>query len=347
VELNVILARSMQRRGALALALLPLSWLFAAVAALRRLLFRLGVLKRQRVDVPVIVVGNITVGGSGKTPLVLWLAERLRERGLRPGIVSRGHGGAATAPRVVRPEDDPGLVGDEPLLLARRSGCPVWIARRRPAAARALLAARPECDVLIADDGLQHYALARDVEIVVVDERGPGNGWFLPAGPLREPLSRLRRVDALVINGGALPRRLPAAGMPRTFFMHLGGGRFYRLGAPQVTCGPEELRGKALHAMAGIGNPQRFFDHLAKLGLRFVPHPFPDHHRYTAADLAFATADGLLMTEKDAVKCEAFAPPDAWVVPVDAHVASAPAASADANGLLELVLEKLDGRTPA
>lgn len=333
----------MQHRGALAVALLPLSWLFRALAALRRLLYRRGVLRQERADVPVVVVGNITVGGSGKTPLVLWLAQGLRERGHAPGIISRGHGGSAEVPRSVRPQDDAAVVGDEPLLLARRSGCPVWIGRRRAAAARALLADHPECDVLICDDGLQHYGLARDVEIAVMDERGIGNGWFLPAGPLREGPSRLRSVDALVINGGALPAGLGAETV-RTCFMRLAGTRFVSLQRPEVSCGAADLQGRRLHAVAGIGYPQRFFDHLAALGLRFAAHPFPDHHRYTAADLAFADADALLMTEKDAVKCGGLALPETWVLRVDAEV-SAPGAAQP--GLVELVVEKLHGRPPA
>ncbi len=304
----------MQRRGPLAVALLPLSWLFRVLAALRRLLYRRGVLRQERVDVPVVVVGNITVGGSGKTPLVLWLAQYLRSRGHAPGIISRGYGGSAEVPRAVRAQDDAGVVGDEPLLLARRSGCPVWIGRQRAAAARALLAAHPECDVLISDDGLQHYALARDVEIAVMDERGIGNGWFLPAGPLREGPSRLRTVDALVINGERLPAGL--GGQPgRTVFPCAWSARASpRCDRPEVSCGVEKLQGLRLHAVAGIGHPRRFFDHLAALGLRFEAHPFPDHHRYTAADLAFADADALLMTEKDAVKCAGLALPETWVL---------------------------------
>lgn len=339
---SVILSESMQRRGALSVALLPLSWLFRALAALRRLLYRRGVWRPVRVGVPVVVVGNITVGGSGKTPLVLWLAQALAARGHAPGIVSRGYGGSAVVPRAVQPGDDAALVGDEPLLLARRAGCPVWIGRERVAAARALLAAHPDRDVLICDDGLQHYALARDVEIVVMDERGLGNGWFLPAGPLREAPSRLRTVDALVINGVRPPAGLGVQAAP-VFFMRLAGERFAALRRPEVHCSAGDLQGRRLHAVAGIGHPQRFFDHLAGLGLRFAAHPFADHHRYTAEDLAFPDADALLMTEKDAVKCAGLALPETWVLPIDAHVSAA----AEQPGLVELVVEMLHGRAPA
>lgn len=343
---SVILARSTQRRGPLAVVLLPLSWLFAALAALRRWLFRHGVLRQERMAVPLIVIGNITVGGSGKTPVVLWLAQLLRNRGFHPGIISRGYGGSAEAPRVVLDADAPALVGDEPLLLARRSGCPVWIARRRVAAARALLAAHPECDVLIADDGLQHYRLARDFEIAVMDERGVGNGWFLPAGPLREPLSRLAGVDAIVLNGGAFPTHLALPQSVPRYPMKLFGTVFYRLDAPADACSAADLRGKRLHAIAGIGNPQRFFDHLHRLGLEFIAHPFPDHHRFCAADLDFPDADALLMTEKDAVKCAGMGLQETRVLRVDAQV------SADVSGrhgpdLVDLILEKLDGSTSA
>jgi tetraacyldisaccharide 4'-kinase len=346
VNPQAVLASSMQRRGALALLLLPLSWLFGAVAALRRALYRGGWLRQERVSVPVVIVGNISVGGSGKTPLVLWLAARLRERGFNPGIVSRGYGGSATVPRAVGREDPADLVGDEPLLLARRSGCPVWIGRERAAAARGLLAAHPECDVLIADDGLQHYALARDFEIVVMDRRGVGNGWRLPAGPLREGPRRLDSVDALVVNGAHLPdaaRRVPP---PRRFTMTLAGERFLRLAAPHETCTADDLRGRKLHALAGIGEPQRFFDHLSALGLDFSAHPFPDHHRYTARDLASAAGGTLLMTEKDGVKCAGLSAPDTWVLRVDATVAADPAAAGHPD-LVDLVAEKIDGPPPA
>lgn len=336
----------MQRRGVLAVALLPLSWLFRAVAAARRQLYRWGVLRTERVGVPVVIVGNIGVGGSGKTPLVLWLAARLRERGFAPGIVSRGYGGSAQVPRAVAADDAAGVVGDEPLLLARRSGCPVWIGRQRVAAARALLGAHPECDVLIADDGLQHYALARDFEIVVMDERGLGNGWFVPAGPLREGPWRLQSVDALVVNGDSAPAAALGMAPGRRFSMQLRGERFQRLDEPLDACAAEDLRGRRLHAVAGIGHPQRFFDHLTRLGLHFVAHPFPDHHRFVARDLSFSGGEALLMTEKDGVKCAGLAPPETWVLRVDAQVAADPAAQGQPD-LVDLVVEKIDGRAPA
>lgn len=264
---------------------------------------------------PVVVIGNIVAGGAGKTPLTLWLARRLAAAGRRPGIVSRGYRRAVHDIREVVADSAPLEVGDEPLLLARRSGCPVYVGADRAAAARALLAEHPECDLILCDDGLQHYRLRRDVEIAVIDGRGTMNGWPLPAGPLREPPRRLARVDALVLNGTA---RLPAHGVP-VFSMRLEGACFYRLDDPRVTCTANDLSGRTLHALAGIGEPQRFFDHLAKLGLHFEPHGFPDHHRYTAADLDLE-GDALLMTEKDALKCVNLATLPIWVLPVDAVV---------------------------
>lgn len=327
-----------QRRGVIAWMLLPLSLLFGTLVALRRLLYHSGVLRSVRLPVPVIVIGNITAGGSGKTPLVLWLTEQLRRKGYHPGIISRGYGGSAAVPQVVCADDDAAVVGDEPLLLSRRSGVPVWIGRDRVAAGRALSAVHPQCDVLIADDGLQHCRLARDIEIVVADARGAGNGWLLPAGPLREPVSRLARVDALVVNG-AEPRTFALSrAVKHSFAMRLVGARFHALHEPQRTLDAAALAGKKLHAIAGIGNPQRFFDHLTALGLAVVPHAFPDHYRYCADDLVFADCEALLMTEKDAVKCAGIAPAETWVLRVDAEIT--PDLAGD-------VVEKLNGRQAA
>lgn len=295
--------------------LLPVGGLFFAVSFLRRLAFRRGWLKSERLPAPVVVVGNIVVGGAGKTPLTLWLARRLLELGRRPGIVSRGYGRDGAGVRAVGAGATAQEVGDEPLLLARRCGCPVYVGADRAAAARALLAAHPQCDLILCDDGLQHYRLRRDVEIAVVDRRGLMNGWPLPAGPLREPASRLAEVDALVVNGTD-PSCMAA---PATFALRLEGRRFYRLDDPRRTCRAGDLAGLRLHAVAGIGEPQRFFDHLNELGLACENHAFPDHHRFTAQDLDFA-GDAILMTEKDAIKCAGLAALPAWVLPVDATV---------------------------
>jgi tetraacyldisaccharide 4'-kinase len=296
--------------------LLPLSALFGLVVALRRALFRVGLLRAIRLPVPVVVVGNISVGGTGKTPLVLWLADFLRRQGYHPGIVSRGYGGRAQGVAAVDACSDPALVGDEPLLLARKSGCPVWVGRDRAAAGNALLRAHPECDVLVSDDGLQHYRLGRDLEIVVVDgERKFGNGLLLPAGPLREGVSRLRSVDAVVVNGGGLKAVMR---LRNEFEMSLKGEVFCNLRNPNLRARAPVFGGKKLHAVAGIGNPQRFFAHLRRLGLVFEEHAFPDHCVFRPQDLNYDNADALLMTEKDAVKCAGFADERYWTLAVEA-----------------------------
>ncbi len=315
------------------LVLLPLSLLFGLLAAVRRALYRAGVLKSEQLPVPVVVVGNITVGGSGKTPLTLWLAQQFIEEGWHPGIVSRGYGGSAVAPQAVSPDDSPAETGDEPLLMAQRELCPVWIGRDRAAAARALLAAHPGCDVILADDGLQHYRLRRDAEIAVVDgHRRFGNGFLLPAGPLREPVSRLNKVDAIVVNGGAA-----SAGQ---YPMQLRGELFHNLLNPELSAQASDFGGMRLHALAGIGHPERFFKYLESQGLTISRHPLPDHHRYTPDDIAIADADAVLMTEKDAVKCASFASEKCWVLRVDAQVDPA---------LAQLILRKIapDGRQAA
>jgi tetraacyldisaccharide 4'-kinase len=277
-----------------------------------------------RAPVPVVVVGNITAGGSGKTPLVAALAAALRDRGFAPGIASRGYGRRAERhahPIIVTPTSNVADAGDEPLVLAR-AGWPVAVAGDRVAAARALLDAHPRCDVVLCDDGLQHYALHRDVEIAVVDAaRGVGNGWLLPAGPLREPRSRLSTVDAVVVLGGA-SRAYLDTGTP-TFAMTLAAKPLRRAGAPSIERALADFAGVRVHAVAGIGNPHRFFAQLAALGFDVDPHPFADHHAFVASDLAFADAAPVVMTEKDAVKCESFADERCWYLPVEASIDAA------------------------
>jgi len=327
-----------QHRGAAAWSLFPLSLLFASLAALRRRLFALGWKKAERLPVPVIVVGNIAVGGSGKTPVALWLAAELRARGHRPGIVSRGYGGSVDGVAEVPPGGDPGRFGDEPVLMATLSGCPVFVGRDRPAAGRALLAAHPGVDVLIADDGLQHYRLARDVELVVVDEATLGNRLRLPAGPLRESVGRLAAATLVLAHGELSPALRQAMGPVPVFGFHLAGGAFERVGRRAERCTPADLRGRCIHAMAGIGRPERFFAQLEGMGLVITRRPFADHHVFTPADVAVPPGDVLLMTEKDAVKCAPFAPADSWVWPVRAQVAP---------GAADLIVEKIDGPATA
>lgn len=324
-------------RGPGALALLPLALLFGVLAGARRLAWRCGLRRGQRLPVPVIVVGNIAVGGSGKTPTVDWLVAHLKAAGRRPGIVSRGYGGSAGAgaagPQLVPADGDPAVYGDEPILLARLTGCPVAVGRDRPAAARSLLQAHPECDVIVADDGMQHYRLARDIEIAVVDEATLGNRLLLPAGPLREPLRRLRGVDLVVAHGALSPALMQQLGTVATCRMTLVGAEFRALRDPLRRCSAADFHGRRVHAIAGIGRPERFFAQLEAMGLEVVRHPFPDHHRFTAADLDFAPGEAKLMTSKDAVKCAPFAPDDCWEFPVQAQIDS------DA---VERILEKLN-----
>lgn len=287
----------------------PLAWLYGGVTALRRMLYRIGLLRSVRLPVPVIVIGNLSVGGTGKTPLTMALAEGLSQRGYTPGVVSRGYGGTQTLPLLLDAAPDPARVGDEPCLI-RASGVAVAVGRDRPAAARLLLDAG--CDVVIADDGLQHYALARDLEICVIDGvRGFGNGRLLPAGPLREPMSRLQRVDYRVCNGGALATNdIPMA-------LHGGNVRALLDGHTRPLA---DFAGQAVHAVAAIGNPARFFASLRAQGLEVIEHPFPDHHAFVASDLCFDDGKPILMTEKDAVKCRAFAQAHWWSVPVRAQL---------------------------
>jgi tetraacyldisaccharide 4'-kinase len=303
--------RHWYRLSWLSLALAPLAAVFGAGVRLRRFAFRAGWLPVDRLPVPVVVVGNLVAGGTGKTPLVLWLVAALRARGFLPGVVSRGYGGANAVPQAVAAAGATERYGDEPVLLADRSDAPVWIGRDRAAAGRALLAVHPHCDVLVCDDGLQHYRLGRDFEIAVEDERGLGNGFLFPAGPLREPASR--PVDAVVLNG-APPR-------PGAFAMRLEPAGFRRVADPgAAVVASEALRGRRLHAVAGIGNPRRFFATLEALGLAFTPHAFPDHHAFTARDLEYPDCDAVLMTEKDAVKCRRFARTDLLALRVEARV---------------------------
>jgi tetraacyldisaccharide 4'-kinase len=311
--------------------LLPIEILFAAVSGFRRWVYASNMRSSARLACAVIVVGNLSVGGTGKTPLVCWLVDRLRERGYKPGVVTRGYGGSARHPRRVTESDDAALVGDEPILLARRTAVPVAVGRDRPAGAQLLIEAG--CDVIVSDDGLQHYALARDCEIVVVDaERGFGNGHLLPAGPLRESTSRLAQVDAIVVNGAAAaaPARAAAgaADLRWAAAPNLMGGepaltmRLEPLQAVSLLTsrrrGLQEFAGQTVHAVAGIGNPQRFFNMLTDAGLEVKAHELPDHAALHPGSIEFGDGLAVLMTEKDAVKCAAFAASQHWYVPVSA-----------------------------
>lgn len=292
------------------LLLLPASWLYRVVTFVRRSAYLWGVLGRERVGAPVLVIGNIFVGGTGKTPLVLWMVRYLRSMGKRPGIITRGYGGQAKDwPQVVREDSDPLDVGDEPVLLAQRGGCPVVASPDRVEAARTLVE-EFGCDVVVSDDGLQHYRLVRDLEVVVIDAaRGLGNGHCLPAGPLREPRSRLRTVDLLVANGG------PSWLTPYYFTLRLN--RAVAITNSDHTRSLTDFAGDQAHAIAGIGNPTRFFAALGRYGIEVIQHPFADHYPFAKKDITFADDFPVLMTEKDAVKCRPFAEERHWAVPAE------------------------------
>lgn len=288
--------------------LTPVSFIYCLGMRLRWLCYRAGLLSCERLPVPVVVVGNLTVGGTGKTPLVGWLARHLQQAGYRPGIVARGYRGKARHwPQQVRADSDPVMVGDEAVMLAGMSNCPMAVGPQRVQAAQALLE-HSGCDVIISDDGLQHYALQRDIEIAVIDGvRRLGNGFCLPAGPLREPASRLRRVDLLVVNG---------LGNHGEYPMRMRTPHALRLNNENDVRELADFRGQQVHAVAGIGNPERFFGALRQAGMHVAEHVFPNHHGYTSRDVDFDDDLPVLMTAKDAVKCRGFRLQNAWYVPV-------------------------------
>ncbi len=323
-----------------------LSSVYGGVVGARSALYARGWLKSHQAGVPVVIVGNLVAGGSGKTPLVIALVERLKAEGRKPGVATRGYGREqADKPLWVTPDTDPALAGDEPLLIARRTGARVRADRDRVAAAQALVAAG--CDIVVCDDGLQHYRLARDVEIEVLDaRRRHGNDRLLPAGPLREPISRAAKCDFHVVNLGtnpstpvepthsvepthgrlATPRAMGEADHGSALQAGVGFGEWpmhLRPGAATPLQGGRPIpldhyAGKRIHAVAGIGDPERFFEMLRALGIAVVPHAFPDHHRYTADDFDFGSDLPVLMTEKDAVKAAPFATARFHAVPVEA-----------------------------
>lgn len=324
-----MIEQAWQHRGVVAWMLYPLSLLFALIAAVRRTLYKLKLLKSYAAGAPVIVVGNITVGGSGKTPMVVWLCGELKRLGKNPGIISRGYGGKAESwPQDVTSESDPKMVGDEAVLLTSRTGCPMVVGPDRVAAAH-MLFEKYGVDIIISDDGLQHYRMRRDIELVVIDgERRFGNQFLLPAGPLREPVSRLNSVDDVINNGGNCQGQEVA--------MSLLPGALYNLKSGEALKIEEfiEKHRNAIHAVAGIGNPSRLFRLLTKQGFTVTEHPFADHHPYQQSDLELLQDHPIIMTEKDAVKCATFTTNNnCWVLPVEAQLKS---------GFVEEIIRQLE-----
>jgi tetraacyldisaccharide 4'-kinase len=320
----------------LSLPLWPFGWIYGTVVALRRALYSTGILRRHRATVPVVIVGNLTVGGTGKTPIAAWLARQIAARGHRVGVVLRGYGGRhAGAPRLVSTADDPAIVGDEALVHARGGVSLVVIGADRVAAVR--LAAEQGADVVVCDDGLQHLRLARDYEIAVVDRsRGLGNGRMLPAGPLREPAGRLEHVDAVVlaskgVAGAAnLEPRKPFVADAR---LELGAAVNLRSRERRAL---ESFRGRTVQAVAAVGHPEAFFASLRAAGLEVVAHPLPDHAAIDPAGLRLPPGATVLMTAKDAVKCTNDAQADWWYVELDVAIERE-----TARELVALVLERI------
>lgn len=322
-DLEARLQQAWLARGPLAATLVPLAWLFGALTASRRWLYRRGVLAAQRLDVPVLVVGNLVAGGAGKTPTVLALVELLRREGWRPGIVSRGHGRASGEVLEVETGTPASMAGDEPLLLRLRGGAPVLVGRDRAAAARALRHRHPEVDIVVCDDGLQHLRLARDAQVLVFDERGAGNGWLLPAGPLREPMPAQVPARTVVLYNATRPSTpLPGHLARRRLAGVVSLAQWWQGG--QASPGTmADLRGRSVLAAAGIARPQRFFAMLREAGLEIVEHPLPDHHDFARLDWPAGTTD-VVLTEKDAVKInpQRAAGVRLWVVALDFGLAA-------------------------
>jgi len=291
-------------------ALMPLSMLYDDVMRFRSFLYKKGFKKQTKLAVPVVIVGNITVGGTGKTPLVLWMARFLREQGYKPGIISRGYGGTSEHwPQRVDAESNPELVGDEAVLMANSTDCPIAVGPERPKAGQMLIE-QCACDIILSDDGLQHYALQRELEIAVIDgQRRFGNGYTLPCGPLREPISRLQTVDLIIVNGQAEE--------DNEYSMSVEGEVAVNLLTKEQKLLTDFVYIPS-HALAGIGNPKRFFDLLEQKSISIETHAFADHHKFTADDICFNDDKAVLMTEKDAVKCFSFATEKHWFVPIKA-----------------------------
>lgn len=311
-KISLVIANSWYKKSIISYLLFPFACVFFLIVKLRYFLYKRGWKKVHKVSVPVIIVGNLTVGGTGKTPLVIWLANFLQNAGYKPGIITRGYGGTHTQSVFVSKDSNPSVVGDEALVMAKHTDCPIIVGTNRIFSARQLLANKG-CNILLGDDGLQSYYFGRDVEIVVIDgERRFGNGFCLPAGPLREPISRLKQVAFIVTNGEAKIGE---------YTMRLLANSACMVNNPGIRKNLDDWVGQSVHVVAGIGNPQRFFNMLEKIGLRVIKHPFPDHYVFMQEDLDFKNYP-IFMTEKDAVKCQQFAKDNCWFIPVKTEVES-------------------------
>lgn len=313
----------------------PLSILFSLLMTMRRFCYWLDLFPTTSLPIPVIVVDSITVEDSGKTPLVIWLVNFLKSRGLRPGIITQGFADNPGKPIAATAVSDPAIVGSKSLLLAQRCGkdCPIWVGYDRIAATHALLAAHPDCNILISDDGLQHHRLHRDMEIVVIDfsEQNFGNGLMLPAGPLRDSLKRLNNANAIVMNS-ATKQQLDLEDQASIHHMRLTKDTFYNLMNPEFRVGPSAFSNKRLHALSDLDNTQWLFDHLNFLRLSAKCHTFKKNHRFLEQDIQIPDADAILMTEENAIQCHSFAKDTLWALPVDIMI--------DAR-LKEVILNKI------
>lgn len=292
----------------------PLSWLFCSIVLIRKNLYRFKILKSYHLTVPVIIIGNITVGGNGKTPLVIWLADKLKQSGYRPGIISRGYGGQAKKwPQQVRPDSDPIVVGDEAIVISRRTACPMAVGPDRVETGKALIK-HSNCDIIISDDGMQHYRLKRNIEIAVVNAGTKfGNELCLPAGPLREPITRLDSVNFIITNGESSDTE---------YSMLYEGNELYSVHDNTIKTNLSEYENQKVHVIAAIANPERFFSSLKKMNIDVIEHVFIDHFIFKESDLDFEDNFPIIMTEKDAVKCSRFNINNCWYLPINCKISN-------------------------
>ena len=314
-------------KNTLSLLLLPISWIYIIIIKIRSALYRVGIIPISKINVPIIVVGNITAGGTGKTPLVIWLANYFKNKGFLPGIISRGYGGKYLSNiEFVHPNSDPLLVGDEPLIIAKKCNCPVAVAKKRVRAAKELVS-KYNCNIIISDDGMQHYSLGRDIEIAVIDgQRRLGNGYCLPAGPLREPKNKLLNIDLIVSK---------YTSQISEYTMEYIYQDLISLGKPAKTISLSELCDMKVHVITGIDNPENFFSYLQTHKLELIIHQFPDHHIYEEHEVVFNDDLPIIMTEKDAVKCARYSNNNHWYIPIVAKLPNS------FNNVLDTYTEKM------